>query len=81
MENAGLETRLCNIISQAIKEATSRDTVITIDSRLNEPKEWDSLSFMHVYYSVLEEFNLDEDDDDILKFRSVVGILEVINEN
>ena len=81
MENADLVSRLCNIISQAIKESTSRDTTITIDSKLNEPKEWDSLSFMNVYYSVLEEFNLEEDDDDILKFRSVAGILEVIIEN
>lgn len=53
---------------------------VTAESRMNFPKEWDSLAFVNVFMAVQEAFNLDVDEDEAINFMSVRGIVDFINQ-
>lgn len=53
---------------------------VGLSSKMGNPKEWDSLSFVAVYLAVTEEFNVDADDDDAIYFMSVEKIIQFLND-
>lgn len=74
---------VCQIVEQALKQATQSGTLsgpVTADSRMNTPKEWDSLAFVSVFLAVSEHFNIEVEEDDAIHFISISGICEFLDE-
>jgi len=53
---------------------------VTVNSKMNDPREWDSLAFVSVFLGVNEAFDLDADDDDAIHFMSVQQIMDFANQ-
>lgn len=74
---------ICQIVEQALKQVTQSGTLsapITPDSRMNNPREWDSLAFVSVFLAVSQHFNIEVEEDDAIHFISVSGIREFLDE-
>ena len=77
-----LENKVIETVAKALATANKtpeKSILLTRDSKMNEPKEWDSLSFVAVMVAVSEEFDLEFDDDDAIAFTSIKGIVEMIS--
>ncbi len=78
-----IETEICQVVQKALCEHLSVDQLsasITAESSMDNIKEWDSLSFVTVFFTVAEHFELDVEEDDAIYFRSIDGIHELIRE-
>jgi acyl carrier protein len=68
---------ICAIVTDALKAATNRDSLsgrVTAASRMGNPKEWDSLSFVAVFSAIGAAYDVELDDDDAFHFQSVSGV-------
>jgi acyl carrier protein len=77
-----LENKVIRIIAQTLavaNNASSESIQLSRDSKMNDPKEWDSLSFVAVMIAISEEFDLQVEDDDAINFTSVQAIVEMIS--
>jgi acyl carrier protein len=54
-------------------------TVVTADSAMGSPTEWDSLAFVEIFTTVSEHFSLDVADDDAINFMSVAEIVAFVD--
>ena len=78
-----LEKELCEVIEIAlntVEPGVLETGSVTIKSELNNPREWDSLSFVSVFLAVTQHFDLEVDDEDAINFRSVKEILAFMRE-
>ena len=69
--------RLCTVIEDALKVTGNVDQLsekVTEGSKMGEPKEWDSLSFVGVFTAVSEAFDVELEYDDAIHFREVRSI-------
>ena len=83
MSNKFEVERLFKTINDALLAAcktTELSATVSLSSKMGNPKEWDSLSFVAVYLAVTEEFNVDADDDDAIHFMSVEKIIQFLND-
>ena len=74
---------LCSVIEQALKNATNSQQLsepISMDSKMDSPAEWDSLSFVSVFVAVSEHFDVEIDEDDAILFREVRSIYKLLSE-
>jgi acyl carrier protein len=70
-------TAICFVVTDALKTATNKDSLsgeVTANSRMGDPKEWDSLSFVAVFTSIGVAFDVELEDDDAFHFQSISGI-------
>ncbi|OED49406.1 hypothetical protein AB838_06950 [Rhodobacteraceae bacterium (ex Bugula neritina AB1)] len=68
---------ICTLVSDALKTATNRDSLsgpVTAASRMGDPKEWDSLSFVAVFAAIGAAYDIELEDDDAFHFQSIAGI-------
>ena len=78
-----IETTLCKVISDALRSASNSPELsapVTIKSAMGSPREWDSLSFVSVFYAVGEAFEVELDDDDAVHFQSAQTIRDFLAE-
>lgn len=54
-------------------------TVVTADSSMGSPTEWDSLAFVEIFTTVSDHFGLDVADDDAINFMSVAEIVAFVD--
>lgn len=54
-------------------------TVVTADSAMGSPTEWDSLAFVEIFTTVSDHFGLDVADDDAINFMSVAEIVAFVD--
>ena len=74
---------LFETIGEALKASKTTDTLsapVTIASRLGDPVEWDSLSFVSVFLAVGAKYDVELDDDDAISFRNAADIKELLLE-
>lgn len=74
---------ICKVIEEALKQASQLNSIsepVTADSRMNKPREWDSLAFVSVFIAVSEHFGIDVEEDDAIHFTSVATIDEFLDE-
>ena len=74
---------ICKVIESALKQAAGTENLsapVTGDSRMNSPREWDSLAFVSVFLAVAEHFQIEVEEDDAIHFTSVAGINEFLEE-
>lgn len=74
---------ICRVVEQALKQAAQVDTLseaVTADSKMNSPREWDSLAFVSVFLAVSQHFDVEVEEDDAIHFTSVAGISEFLDE-
>lgn len=75
--------RICSVVTEALKAATNRDDLpvpITEESGMNNPSEWDSLSYVVVYNSIGTEFDIELEDDDAIHFQDIRSIKRFLDE-
>ena len=68
---------LCVVVEDAIKSANSDKSLsnpVTENSKMGDPKEWDSLSFVAVFTAVGAAYNVDLEYDDAIHFRDIRAI-------
>ena len=68
---------ICAVVTDALKTAVNKDSLsseVTANSRMGDPKEWDSLSFVAVFTSIGTAFDVELEDDDAFHFQSISGI-------
>jgi len=70
-----IDTTLCEVNSLECLSSPVRD-----DSRMGEPAEWDSLSFIAVLMAVAQRYGIDLADDDAFHFTSVPTMHAFLNE-
>lgn len=74
---------LCSVVESAIKAATSKDELsapISAESQMGTPSEWDSLSFVVVFTTVGDAFDVELDDDDAIHFTSISTMYAFLND-
>ena len=71
---------LINEIIEIVSAELNKDKTVTIDenSAMNNPAEWDSMSFVGIFLAITAHFDLDVDDDDAMKFVSIKSIADFI---
>lgn len=77
------DDRLFTTIEDALKASNKNETLsssVTIGSKLGDPVEWDSLSFVSVFLAVGKSYGVELDDDDAISFRSVADIKDLLLE-
>lgn len=77
------EPALFRVIEDALKAAsksTALSQLVTSDSRMGSPREWDSLSFVAVFVAVGEAFDIELDDDDAIHFQTVSAMYKFLDE-
>lgn len=75
------QVQVLSTIEDAIKTSanlSSLSSPITISSKMGEPKEWDSLSFVAVFTAIVEVFGVEAEDDDAIYFMSAEKIIEFL---
>ena len=68
---------ICTIVADALSTASNKNTLsgeVTAASRMGDPKEWDSLSFVTVFTAIGAAYDVDLEDDDAFHFQSIAGI-------
>lgn len=74
---------ICKAVEDALKSSAKVDKLsapVTIDSSMNDPREWDSLAFVSVFMTVSQRLNIEVEDDDAINFTSVEGIRTFVEE-
>lgn len=74
---------LCRLVERTLCEATLKDRLgspVHRQSRMGEPTEWDSLSFIMVLTAVSDAYALDLTDDDAFHFMSIPTMHSFVNE-
>jgi acyl carrier protein len=74
---------VCQVIEDALKLAAGVNSIsepVTMKSKMGEPKEWDSLSFVAVFIAVSDTFAIELDDDDAINFRDAQSIHSFLEE-
>ena len=64
-------------MTDALKTASNTTALsgdVTAASRMGDPKEWDSLSFVAVFTAIGSAFDIELEDDDAFHFQSIAGI-------
>ena len=72
-----------SIVTDALKTANNKDSLsgeVTANSRMGDPKEWDSLSFVAVFIAIGAAFDVELEDDDAFHFQSISGIEAFLND-
>lgn len=70
-------------VEDAIKASSKSDSLsegLSMSSKLGDPSEWDSLSFVSVFLAVGKTYAVELDDDDAIHFRSIGEIKELLLE-
>lgn len=78
-----LEIEICQVVQKTLCENLSQKeltTPITPQATMATIEEWDSLSFVTVFLSVSEHFEIDVEEDDAIHFQSIQGIRELIED-
>ncbi|MFT7135582.1 MAG: acyl carrier protein [Akkermansiaceae bacterium] len=68
---------ICAIVTDTLKVTNKKDALsgdITAASRMGDPKEWDSLSFVAVFTAIGTAFDVELEDDDAIHFQSITAI-------
>ena len=81
MANSIEMTALCRTVEEAIKSASNKSELsapVTATSRMGEPREWDSLSFVVVFNAVAEAYDVMLEDDDAIHFTSIGAMHEFL---
>lgn len=71
------------LVDQALRETSGVDQLsapVTAQSKMGEPEEWDSLSFISVFTAVAEQYEADLADDDAYHFTSIPAMHAFLNE-
>ena len=74
---------ICVIVRDVLITSNKRGGLsndVTSTSKMGDPAEWDSLSFVAVFVAIGEAFDLELEDDDAIHFQSIVGIEEFLKE-
>lgn len=77
------EANLCQTVQEAllsVKGVAALSGPITMASRMGDPVEWDSLSFVAVFMAVGEAFDVDLEDDDAIHFQAMAPMFEFMQE-
>ena len=83
MSNKFEAERLFKSINDALLASCNKSELsasINLSSKMRDPREWDSLSFVAVYLAVTEEFNVEAEDDDAIYFMSVEKIIQFLDD-
>jgi acyl carrier protein len=75
--------RVCAVVEDAIRTAANKPELsapVTPQSRMGEPREWDSLSFVVVFNAVSEAFGVDLEDDDAIHLTSIPSMFELLQD-
>jgi acyl carrier protein len=65
---------LCGLVERTLCEATMKDQLVSPvhgQSKMGDPIEWDSLSFIMVLTAVSDAYEVDLADDDAFHFTSI----------
>lgn len=74
---------LCGLVERTLCEATSKSGLaspVHAQSKMGDPAEWDSLSFIMVLTAVSDAYELDLADDDAFHFTSIPAMHSFIEE-
>ncbi len=75
--------RVCAVVEDAIRTAANKAELsapVTPLSRMGEPREWDSLSFVVVFNAISEAFGVDLEDDDAIHLTSIPAMFELLQD-
>ena len=76
---ASTQEQVIEIITEVLG-AKKPGVVVTADSMMGDPNEWDSLAFVEIFVAVSGHFGLDVSDDDAINFMSVGEIVGFVSE-
>ena len=69
-------------IKEILKDTMDIDeSKITLDAKLKEDLEWDSLDSVELIMSAEEEFGIEIPDEDVMNFKTVNDIVNYIEEH
>ncbi len=74
---------LVELVGDALRQVHGKDELsapVTPDSKMGEPPEWDSLSFIAIFTSMAEKYDVELADDDAFHFTSLPAMHAFLNE-
>lgn len=74
---------VCSVVEGAILTAANKNELsspLTAQSRMGEPREWDSLSFVVVYNAIAEAFDVELEDDDAIHLTSIPTMFDLLQD-
>lgn len=74
---------LCGLVEKTLCEVSYKDSLAASvhgQSRMGDPVEWDSLSFITVLMAVSEAYGVDLADDDAFHFTSIPSMQTFLEE-
>ncbi len=76
-------SKLIVLVEDILKNVSDKKELsspIAINSRMGDPIEWDSLTFVSIFIGVGEAYEIELDDDDAIHFQSIDGIATFLSE-
>lgn len=67
-------------LSSIVKDVMNTDAELTADTRLNEDLKADSLDKVSMLMRLEEEFDIEIDDDEALKFKTVGDVAQYVKD-
>ncbi|WP_120077085.1 hypothetical protein [Aurantiacibacter odishensis] len=82
MEKVELD-QLASLVEETLLQVhnvESLSTSVGADSKLGQPEEWDSLSFVAIFVAVAAAYNVELADDDAFHFTSITAMHAFLND-
>ena len=74
---------LVSLVEESLGQVHGTDSLsspVTENSKMGEPEEWDSLSFIVIFTAVAAKYNVELADDDAFHFTSIPAMHAFLNE-
>lgn len=74
---------ICSVIQTTLEGMNANaqlSELVTADSAMGTPREWDSLAFVSIFMALTEHFQIEVDEDEAIHFLSVRGINSFLDE-